>query len=175
MVKKLEVEFGAITADNVEQLRKVNAACFPVSYNDSFYKDVVARKNEGLNKFAYVNGFVIGAVCTRVEAIPVDASSSKSGGDERSRLYIMTLGVLAAYRGRGIGTKMIASILEYFEQHKDDELSTVDEITLHVQTSNTDAMNFYASRFGFVKGEMVENYYRRIDPPHCYILSKQLR
>mmetsp|Transcript_27760 Transcript_27760/g.39025 ORF Transcript_27760/g.39025 Transcript_27760/m.39025 type:complete len:181 (+) Transcript_27760:213-755(+) len=180
MVKQLEIEFGAITADNVEQLRKVNAACFPVSYNDGFYKDVVARKDEGLNKFAYVNGFVVGAVCTRVEDMPSAGSSSvkSGGGDEgevRSRLYIMTLGVLAAYRGRGIGSKMIASILEYYEQHKDDELSTVDEITLHVQTSNTDAMKFYTSRFGFVKGEMVENYYRRIDPPHCYILSKKLR
>ena len=31
----------------------------------------------------------------------------------------MTLGVLAAYRGRGVGSKLISSILDYFEENKD--------------------------------------------------------
>mmetsp|Transcript_5015 Transcript_5015/g.10554 ORF Transcript_5015/g.10554 Transcript_5015/m.10554 type:complete len:214 (-) Transcript_5015:434-1075(-) len=168
--KELNVDFGGITADNVEQLRKVNTACFPVSYNDAFYKEVVNRKDEGLCKFAYWNGFVIGAVCARVEPHP------DSPG--RSRLYIMTLGVLAAYRDRGVGRKLIRSVLEHFESHRDEaghQLETVDEIALHVQTSNEDAMRFYEEGFGFVRGPMVENYYRRIDPPHCYVLSKKLR
>jgi ribosomal protein S18 acetylase RimI-like enzyme len=46
---------------------------------------------------------------------------------------------------------------------------------LHVQTSNTDAMKFYGEKFGFERGELVENYYKRIDPPHCYVLRKKLR
>eukprot|EP00586_Coscinodiscus_wailesii_P000322 CAMPEP_0172485528 /NCGR_PEP_ID=MMETSP1066-20121228/13574_1 /TAXON_ID=671091 /ORGANISM="Coscinodiscus wailesii, Strain CCMP2513" /LENGTH=87 /DNA_ID=CAMNT_0013250831 /DNA_START=446 /DNA_END=709 /DNA_ORIENTATION=+ len=87
----------------------------------------------------------------------------------------MTLGVLAAYRNRGVGSKLIASVLEYFDQNKNGELSDVDEITLHVQTSNVDAMNFYIKGFGFEKGEMVKNYYKRIDPPDCFVLSKKLR
>lgn len=166
MAKPLEIEFGPITAGNVEQLRQINTACFPVSYNDNFYRDVVHRQNIGLNKFCYWNGFVVGAVCTRVEDI---------SEDNRQRLYIMTLGVLAAYRGRGAGSQLIQSILDYFEQEKDGELAKVDEIALHVQISNQDAIRFYTQRFGFVQGEMVENYYRRIDPPHCYLLSKKLR
>jgi len=52
------------------QLRKVNLACFPVSYNDAFYRSVVTLKDEDLCKFAYWNGFVVGAVCTRVEPHP---------------------------------------------------------------------------------------------------------
>mmetsp|Transcript_10494 Transcript_10494/g.14710 ORF Transcript_10494/g.14710 Transcript_10494/m.14710 type:complete len:173 (-) Transcript_10494:332-850(-) len=166
-LKELDVDYGGITVDNIEQLRKVNIACFPVSYNDAFYRSVVSLKDENLCKFAYWNGFVVGAVCTRVEPIP-----DNSG---RSRLYIMTLGVLAAYRGRGIGTKLIKSVLDYYDETKDTKLSTVDEILLHVQTSNEDAMKFYVDGFGFEKGEMVENYYSRIDPPHCYVLSKKLR
>jgi len=82
----------------------------------------------------------------------------------------MTLGVLAAYRNHGIGSKLVKSILDYYESEKDGKLSTVDEIMVHTQTSNTDAMKFYMDRFGFEKGELVENYYKRIDPPHCYIL-----
>jgi ribosomal protein S18 acetylase RimI-like enzyme len=87
----------------------------------------------------------------------------------------MTLGVLAAYRGRDVGTQLIQSVLDYYETNKDDSLANVDEIALHVQISNNDAIRFYTDRFGFVQGEMVENYYRRIDPPHCYLLYKKLR
>ena len=164
-MKPITIEFGPITADNVEQLRKVNTSCFPVQYQQSFYTDVVQRNNEGLNKFAYWNGLVIGAVCTRVEEIP-DADSQ--------RLYIMTLAVLAAYRGRGAGSQLLQSVLDYYEQEKNDSLKRVTEICLHVQINNQDAIKFYTERFGFIQGPMVENYYRRIDPPHCYLLYKQL-
>lgn len=88
----------------------------------------------------------------------------------------MTLGVLAAYRGRTIGAQLIQSILDHFENHMmDPELKNVVEITLHVQISNDDAIKFYTEKFGFEKGDIIENYYRRIDPPHCYKLYKKLR
>lgn len=144
----------------------MNSACFPVQYQETYYKNVVDGKNEDLCKFAYWNGYVVGAACSRVETVE---------GSDRQRLYIMTLCVLAAYRGRGIGTQLIESIMDYYEAQKDSSLSKVDEIALHVQISNEDAMNFYKTRFGFEKGEMVENYYRRIDPPHCHRLFKKVR
>lgn len=93
----------------------------------------------------------------------------------KQRLYIMTLGVLAAYRGHTIGTQLIQSILDHYEENKDTEFKDVEEIALHVQISNDEAIDFYTKHFGFEKGEMVENYYRRIDPPHCYLLYKKLR
>ena len=187
----------------------MNLACFPVQYQESYYKDVVERKNEGLCKFAYWNGFVVGAACARIEDItsPPGTTTTTTNGanivnggatttnentdnsnanttdgpsntttDSRQRLYIMTLGVLAAYRGRSIGTQLIQTILEYYEDNKDsDLLKNVEEICLHVQISNEDAIKFYTTRFGFVQGPMVENYYRRIDPPHCYLLYKKLK
>jgi ribosomal protein S18 acetylase RimI-like enzyme len=102
----------------------------------------------------------------------------------------MTLAVSAVYRGRGIGSKMLQSILEFCEQNRqqsqktssaDDEdddatisAGSISEIALHVQISNQDAIRFYTERFNFVQGERVDNYYRRIDPPHCYVLYKRL-
>lgn len=165
-LKRLNVEYGAISGSNVEMLRRINTSCFPVSYNDIFYRDVVKRNNEHLDKFAYWNGLVVGAVCARIEALPDEG---------RSRLYIMTLGVLAAYRGRQVGTQLIQSLLDYYEERKDSELADVDEIALHVHIHNEDAIKFYADRFDFEKGDLVENYYNRIDPPHCYLLYKKLR
>ena len=165
-----------------QKLRLINKTCFPVSYPDSFYKDVVKSKNENLNKFAYHNGFVVGAICARVEPLP---KTEGTGSDDQensksSRIYIMTLGVFAAYRNRGIGVKLVQSILDHYngsiDPSKDDsvEMKNVKEIVLHVQISNLDAIKFYIEKFGFVQGEKVENYYKRIDPPHCYVLRKTL-
>ena len=142
-------------------MRRINTVAFPIQYNEGFYQDVLKRNNAELNKFAYSNEFVIGAVCARVEDV------EKS---ERKRLYIMTLAVLAAYRGRGIGSDLLRSLLLYCEN--DD--TRISEIALHVHVSNDDAIRFYTEKFGFTKGPMVENYYRRIDPPHCYLLYKIL-
>jgi ribosomal protein S18 acetylase RimI-like enzyme len=168
----------------------VNLACFPVQYQETYYKDVVEKHDEGLCKFAYYNGFVVGAACSRLEDIPnveddktdnTDDSNNKSNSSNnkntsnKKRIYIMTLGVLAAYRGRQIGTQLIQSILDHYESQKENEYKDVTEIVLHVQVSNEDAIKFYTTRFGFEQGEMVENYYRRIDPPHCYKLYKTLR
>ena len=131
---------------------------------------------------------MVGAACARIEDIKdggndkghkeENHNDSENGNiDHKKRIYIMTLGVLAAYRGRTIGAQLIQSILDYFENHMGDDpdLKDVVEISLHVQISNDDAIKFYTQKFGFEKGEMVENYYRRIDPPHCYKLYKKLR
>mmetsp|Transcript_4691 Transcript_4691/g.9746 ORF Transcript_4691/g.9746 Transcript_4691/m.9746 type:complete len:192 (-) Transcript_4691:147-722(-) len=190
MGRELTVEFGRINQDNIEQLRKVNLACFPVQYQEKYYKDVSETKSDGLCKFAYWNGFVVGAACSRIEPLNAKKSieddennnSKENGGDStpdekggEKRIYIMTLGVLAAYRGRTIGAQLIQSILDHYESQKSSpELKDVTEIALHVQISNDDALKFYIEKFGFEKGEMVENYYKRIDPPHCYKLFKKL-
>lgn len=204
MGRDLKVEFGRINDDNIEQLRKVNLACFPVQYQEKYYRDVTASKGDGLCKFAYWNGFVVGAACARIEPINNNDSGESDDDDDNTikkengggcsgdkfekddekddddnsqkRIYIMTLGVLAAYRGRTIGAQLIQSILDHFEEEMvSPELKDVTEIALHVQISNDDAIKFYTEKFGFEKGEKVENYYRRIDPPHCYKLYKKLR
>ena len=125
-------------------------------YHDAFYKDIIAK--EGANVYASWKGSVVGAVCSQVQDL----------ADGQRQLYILTLAVLAPFRGRGIGTQLIESVLEYCKQHR------ISKVALHVQTSNTDAIQFYTSKFKFIQGELVENYYRRIDPPHCYLLYKNL-
>ncbi len=75
-----------------------------------------------------------------------------------------------------VGRKLVQSVLEYVKNKTEVKCATsgdVKEVKLHVQISNEDGINFY-EKMGFVKGEMVENYYKRIDPPHCYVLRKKL-
>ena len=49
-----------------------------------------------------------------------------------------------------------------------------EEIYLHVQVGNDDAIEFY-QKFGFVKGDIVKDYYKKIEPADAVLLSKKLK
>ncbi|CAM9553362.1 unnamed protein product [Chrysoparadoxa australica] len=106
----------------------LNTAIFPVRYNDAFYTDITRGPPE-LAQFAVLGGLIVGAICSRLEA------GSKEG---TCRLYLMTLGVLATHRGMGIGSKLLQWVLDSLRDRRD-----VQEVYLHVQVNNTDALNFY--------------------------------
>lgn len=135
--KELKVEWGNVTEKNVKQLKVLNSVCFPVKYPESFYQNIirnVLRSNEEYTKFgnrhswsfspsllifffyfsiffffsAYYNDVLVGAVCCRLE--------KKSETSNELKLYIMTLGVLNAYRSYGIGIykkKIVVAFLAF--------------------------------------------------------------
>lgn len=75
----------------------------------------------------------------------------------------------APYRNGAIGTRLL--------QHALNEGSTdpfIVDAYLHVQVSNDDAKAFY-ERFGFVTDHVVQNYYKRLDPPDAVILKLDLK
>lgn len=43
--QKLGVRFGRINESNVQELRALNLAIFPVQYNDVFYADILRSPN----------------------------------------------------------------------------------------------------------------------------------
>lgn len=129
---------------------------------------------------------VVGAIGTRLERLTTPAAPQQA-----SRLYIMTLGVLAPFRSHGIGTHPDAAatikhvccscsrgagagsrLLQIILQLASMD-PAVTEAYLHVHVVNNDAFDFYA-RWGFQHGGIVENYYRRIEPRHAVILRKPL-
>jgi ribosomal protein S18 acetylase RimI-like enzyme len=59
-------------------------------------------------------------------------------------------------------------VLGLCEQDQD-----IVDIYLHVQVNNDEAIMFY-KKFGFEIRDTIRNYYKRIDPPDCYVLSKSL-
>lgn len=154
-----KITFGDITEDNVHHLRKMNTSIFPVRYHDKFYIDV-SSANSDFTQYVYVDDVVVGAVCCRIEP-----PESPEG---HVKLYIMTLGVLAAWRRRAIGTHLLRRVLDSLPRYP-----SVREVYLHVQTSNQEAVGFYKEH-GFGVEETIENYYKRIDPPDCYVLRKRL-
>ena len=106
-------------------------------------------------------GFAVGNCCARLEAF-------RDGEEKKKKLYIMTIGVLHAYRRRGIGRRLLTQLLESAASRKD-----VRVIYLHVQTGNDVARDFYV-QFGFREIGIIRGYYKRIQPDSCYVLAKAL-
>ncbi|XP_009407438.2 uncharacterized protein LOC103990127 isoform X1 [Musa acuminata AAA Group] len=171
------VSLDGVRDKNVMQLKKLNTALFPVRYNDKYYADalasgdftrlgcccrVVKTRSQTVKKrifekltCSYFSDICVGSIACRLE--------KKEGG--AICVYIMTLGVLAPYRGLGVGTKLLNHVLDL--SHKQN----IWEIYLHVQTNNDDAIAFY-KKFGFEITDTIRNYYMNISPPDCYVLSK---
>jgi len=81
----------------------------------------------------------------------------------------MTIGVLAAYRGRGIGRQLLEKVEKQAEEDKD-----VSYIELHVQLGNDDAVVFY-TKHGYTNVELVDQYYQKVTPASAYRFTKNVQ
>lgn len=68
-----------------------------------------------------------------------------------------------------LASKLLDHIVKLAE--KDEN---IQDIYLHVQTSNQVAKSFY-ERHNFEDKGIINDYYKRIDPPHCFLLVRNLR
>uniref|UniRef100_A0A6B2LNT0 N-acetyltransferase domain-containing protein n=1 Tax=Arcella intermedia TaxID=1963864 RepID=A0A6B2LNT0_9EUKA len=132
----------------------------PVIYHDKFYAALLL-KNDQFTHLAFFNDIFVGAICSRIE---------KDETTGELKLYIMTLAVLAPYRRFGIGKKLLDMATEQIKNKK----IPVKEIYLNVQTSNETAIEFY-KKMGFVITREQKDYYKNIEPPHAYFLSKNIQ
>ncbi|XP_022868480.1 probable N-acetyltransferase san [Olea europaea var. sylvestris] len=89
--RHVSISLDGLRDKNLMQLKKLNTALFPVRYNDKYYADALASGD--FTKLAYYSDICVGSIACRLE--------KKEGGG--ICVYIMTLGVLAPYRGIGIG------------------------------------------------------------------------
>lgn len=150
--------------------------------------------SDSLTLAAYHREVLVGAIACRLEAHGTSA-----------KMYIVTLGVLAPYRGMRVGEnaanyihhihppsnlnehchvpivmvicncKAVSIGSRLLEQSLSEACqdSNIQEAYLHVQTNNEEAIRFY-KQFGFVLGEVVANYYKRLNPPDAVILRRTL-
>ena len=150
VIKPMQVQLGDVNVANVEQLRTLNITSLPVRYTAKFYRELVEQIPKEYLKFAFWNGFAVGAVCARIETHDIPAYN---------KLYIMTINTLPAYRRRGIGKQLLNHVLDAAAKNP-----KILEVYLHVQTSNTEAKNFYEAQ-EFICYETIPNYYKKIEPP----------
>ncbi|KAF9792490.1 N-acetyltransferase NAT13 [Thelephora terrestris] len=153
-----KVTFSHLTQNNIGVVRKLNSVLFPVKYAEKYYKDILALEVEEFCQLVYYNDIPVGNFTCRLE--------SESKG--RTSLYLMTMGILAPYRSRGVGSQVMKKLLDSVTQSQSPK---IDRIYLHVQISNTAGRAFY-ERHGFREAGLHKDYYKKIQPRDAWILEK---
>lgn len=155
---ELKVSFGKLTVQNVEQFRILNYLTLPVVYSEDFYDRLTNYSR--YSTMAYYKDVLCGAISCRYE-------DDKENKNKARVVYIMTITVLKAYRRYGIGRQMLNQAIE------ECKAADVSRIYLHVLCSNESAIEFYRAA-GFNIKEKLMDYYTDLDPPHCYVLEKDI-
>ncbi|KAF5370680.1 hypothetical protein D9758_001893 [Tetrapyrgos nigripes] len=171
------VSFASLTPNNLGTVRKLNSVLFPIKYTDKFYEGILNLDVENFCKLGrvpcndsvyfrldvtssvYYNDIPVGTICCRFE-----------NKNDQVQLYLMTMGVLAPYRSRGLGSQTLQLILDAAASHAKP---SINKIYLHVQTSNGEAKHFY-EKHGFKEVGLHENYYKKIEPHDAWILEKTI-
>ncbi|KAH8107912.1 acyl-CoA N-acyltransferase [Cristinia sonorae] len=155
------ISFASLTPNNLGTVRKLNSVLFPIKYSEKFYQDILLPETEDFCKLVYYNDIPVGTVCCRLETNP-------QGGP--TKLYLMTMGVLAPYRSRGLGSQSLQEIIKAATASSKPK---IDSIYLHVQISNASAKRFY-ERHGFKEIAVHENYYKKLVPHDAWILERRI-
>jgi len=172
---------------NVGGAKLILDVSFPFPCQPALYSTLL-RQDKSFRRLAFFNDIqvgVVGAVALNEEealaavhgatpisdvAAPVVESKDAALTTQpvATKLYVLVLAVLAAYRNYGVGSELMKEVIESAKKHPG-----VDEIFLHVWVLNTSAIKFY-ERLGFVNTETVKNYYRRIDSPDAVVMRLKL-
>ncbi|KAK9474226.1 acyl-CoA N-acyltransferase [Dipodascopsis tothii] len=161
---KYNISLDDLTPNNLQVLRRINSVVLPLPYSDAWYKESLTVGP--LVKLAFFNEIPVGAIrCSLVVPQKHNVGESK--------IYIMTLAVLAPYRRYGIGKQLVDYIIN--DVVKLEEMAFVKEVYCHVWVENTDALEWYVKTAGFEKGEVVPGYYKKMDPPgDAVVLRKRV-
>ncbi|KAK0195379.1 acyl-CoA N-acyltransferase [Armillaria mellea] len=153
------ISFASLTPNNLGTVRKLNSVLFPIKYSEKFYNDILNPDYEEFCKLVYYNDVPVGTICCRLE----------TKGDQ-TLLYLMTMGILAPYRSRKLGSESLELVLRAALSHNQPK---IDKIYLHVQISNDEAKKFY-ERHGFQEAGIHKDYYKKIAPHDAWILEKMV-
>ena len=167
------IRFRPLQETDREEIQRLHEDWFPVRYQEEFFNDVVHNKMKGLDHPLYscvavrvpnndagsarserIVGCIVGSF------VEVARCNSKSvellvpNPQRHSRMfYIMTLGVVKDYRGKGLASSLVGECSRMIEED-----ATCGVLYLHVITYNKAAIEFY-KKLGFYQVEEIQDYY----------------
>lgn len=100
-----KLSLRVVTSWNVQIVRELNSILFPINYAESFYATLASTPHElRVARIVYYGDVPIGMLYFRQEdARPADLTAFYNDLLERRQCYLISLGIVAAYRQLGIG------------------------------------------------------------------------
>lgn len=163
------------TAATLPSYRRLINLLLPIAYPASFYAASISPPPDTFALLALWHDsptstpIVVAGIQARVEpaAMPLD---TQQPAEEPQTLYILTLALLAPYRGLGIATALLSFLLALaLSNHP-----SIQSVYAHVWEANTDALEWYVRR-GFTVEGLVTSYYRRLKPSGARVVRRAIR
>ncbi|RMZ81445.1 hypothetical protein DV738_g2151, partial [Chaetothyriales sp. CBS 135597] len=159
-----QIEQGHINA-----IKQLTSTTLPMRYSDKFYKQAVSDAAiNSLTRVALFDGQPVGWIRCCLEG--GGASSTSGHQTPPSQIYIQALCLLGPYRGHGVATQLLDSILRSLPVQEEQRASS---IYAHVWEQNEDALGWYERR-GFKRVLLLNQYYRRLRPCGAWVVRREL-
>lgn len=166
----MSITLDDVTTNNLGVFKTINQA-LPVTYSDEWYAS--SFDSDHIVKLGFYSELPVGAI--RGKLLTVDSLLGNFDNFSNSKLvlksipnivYLETLAVLPSYQRLGIGTQLLNHLIN------ETKLRFIHEIVVHVQTTNSTAIEWY-ERHGFTQKHTVVDYYKPqgLDHPNAYVYS----
>jgi ribosomal protein S18 acetylase RimI-like enzyme len=166
-----EIAIIPVHRSHLPAIQRLTSTLLPVRYPDKFFSGSVDEIFPAMfSRVALSMSKPIGWIRCRLDPFPEPTSPPSNARPIYNQIYIQALCLLAPYRGQGVATALLESILKPSLLLEHD----VASIYAHVWECNTDALEWYSKR-GFHKVVMVDNYYRKLRPGGAWVVKKDLR
>ncbi|XP_043715398.1 histone acetyltransferase MCC1-like isoform X2 [Telopea speciosissima] len=158
-----DIVYRRIQPSDLEVLEQIHGDLFPIRYESEFFHNVVNghdimawgavdRSRPGSQKDELI-GFVTARIVPARESEIGDMLRYDSSRKEQMLVYILTLGVVEAYRSRGIATSLIQEVIKCAST-----IPTCRAVYLHVISYNDRAIHFY-KKMSFKCVRRLPNFY----------------
>jgi ribosomal-protein-alanine N-acetyltransferase len=159
---EMHIKIRPATDRDLDYIVAINIECLPEHYPLSFWIDHLSKFGDTFY-VAEIDGKIAGYILTRIEEGPSFFQHNK----KIKRGHIVSLAVREIYRGRGVASYLLSTILGILSKTYE-----VPEAYLEVRVSNIVAINLYR-KFGFVVIQTIPEYY--LDGEDAYLMAKQLK
>lgn len=162
--------FRPIEPADKDSLRALHEACFPVTYEDSFF-DKAVHSSDGIYGWVALCGDdIVGVVTARNCAAERDAQDLLSPDlcgttREREACYILTLGVHSSARRQGVASQLLLRVLRRCLESPPCKL-----VYLHTLTTNSASLQLYQRHAFKVQGTERGFYFIRGARLDAYVL-----
>ena len=148
--------------NDIQEVHALHSALFPVKYTDSFMRRMLVFPHTAFVLIDLKKKTIIGIASYMLEYVAMFST--------RMKAYLSTFGIDKRYRNRCLATDLISVTIKYLYCYR-----LITSVSLHVQSSNTAAYNFY-SKYGFVEKGLLRNYYTpEVGDRDAYVMQYVIR